>query len=417
MNNLWSQNTPQNFWCCQETIADDLWHAAVHTALPILGLPDDADTSSTSALLAAILGEGRFGAEHWELSPAKRIYYNFKPYMPRFLIRLLRRLYSIRADEFQGYNWPIEDRYVHFQWEVIKQVIQQSGRKMLHYRHFWPHGRRFAFVLTHDVEAAIGRDYVLEVAELEQQLGFRSSFNFVPERYHTDEVLIQTLRNRGFEVGVHGLKHDGKLFRSQREFMQRAKKINTYIHQFGAAGFRTPLTHRQPEWIQTLDLEYDLSFFDTDPYEPMPGGTMSIWPFQMGRFIELPYTLVQDYTLTRVLSETTPRIWLDKVDFLSDYYGMALVNAHPDYLRDADVWQVYKTFLHTIKERDDYWHALPRDVAHWWRMRMCSQPNSLLPDATLGTLTLENDNLVIVSETRVKQMGEAYRLPQTEYLY
>ena len=31
--------------------------------------------------------------------------------------------------------------------------------------------------------------------------------------------------------------------------------------------------------MQALEIEYDLSFFDTDPCEPIPGGTMSIWPF------------------------------------------------------------------------------------------------------------------------------------------
>jgi hypothetical protein len=409
MTNLWSQNTPQRFWCCQDIIDDSLWHAAMRAALPVLELPGDVDITDIDGLLAATLGEERFGMDHWELSPAKRVYYNLKPYMPRPLIRLLRQLYSARTEDLHGSDWPVEDRYVHFLWDVMKRVMQESGQQTLHYRHFWPHGRRFAFVLTHDVETFIGRDYVLQVADLEEQLGFRSSFNFVPERYHTDEALMQELRDRGFEVGVHGLKHDGKLFRSRKEFLQRAKKINTYIHQFGANGFRTPLTHRQPEWMQVLDLEYDLSFFDTDPYEPMPGGTMSIWPFQLGRFLELPYTLVQDYTLARVLGETTPRIWLDKIDFLAEHYGMALLNAHPDYLRDADVWQVYKTFLRTIKERDDYWHALPRDVAHWWTRRMCSETGDMQPGMAMGTLSLENDRLVIAPETRTMQMNEEHR--------
>ena len=78
---------------------------------------------------------------------------------------------------------------------------------------------------------------------------------------------------------------------------------------------------RNPEWMQALEIEYDLSFFDADPYEPMPGGTMSIWPFILGRFVELPYTLIQDHTLTAVLGETTPRLWLEKVDFIERYRG------------------------------------------------------------------------------------------------
>ncbi len=60
--------------------------------------------------------------------------------------------------------------------------------------------------------------------------------------------------------------------------------------------------------MQALEVEYDLSFFDTDPYEPIPGGGMSIWLYWIGRFIELPYTLAQDSTLAIVLGEETPRL-------------------------------------------------------------------------------------------------------------
>jgi hypothetical protein len=207
------------------------------------------------------------------------------------------------------------------------------------------------------------------VADLEESSGFRSSFNFVPERYPLDLVLIEDLRGRGFEIGVHGLRHDGKLFSSRSEFMRRAERINGYLQELDAVGFRSPLTMRNPEWMQALQIEYDLSFFDTDPYEPMPGGTMSIWPFILGRFVELPYTLAQDCTLTVVLGETTPRLWLQKVDFIERYCGMVLVNTHPDYLSDPLTWKIYSDFLQAMRRRGGYWHALPRDVARWWRAR------------------------------------------------
>ena len=127
---------------------------------------------------------------------------------------------------------------------------------------------------------------------------------------------MDSLRQRGFEVGVHGLRHNGRLFDSKSSFMQYANRINSYAKKWSAAGFRSELTFRQPEWMQALEIEYDLSFFDTDPFEPICGGTMSIWPFFIGHFVELPYTLVQDYTLTSVIGENSPRLWLEKVDFI-----------------------------------------------------------------------------------------------------
>jgi hypothetical protein len=69
------------------------------------------------------------------------------------------------------------------------------------------------------------------------------------------------------------------------------------------------------------------------------------------------------------LAETTPRLWQEKTDYIRHHQGLALVNAHPDYLRDPRHFAIYEAFLKVMSERDDYWHALPRDVARWWRAR------------------------------------------------
>ena len=161
--------------------------------------------------------------------------------------------------------------------------------------------------------------------------------------------------------------------------------------------------------MQALDIEYDLSFFDTDPYEPIPGGTMSIWPFEIGRFVELPYTLVQDYTLTAVLRETTPRIWLEKVDFIEKYWGLALVNSHPDYLRDPANWRLYEEFLQAMRGRAGlYWQGLPREVARWWRARRQAARLELLPGAVLGTISLDPER----EDTRISISQPADRATQ-----
>lgn len=81
----------------------------------------------------------------------------------------------------------------------------------------------------------------------------------------------------------------------------------------------------------------------------------------------MPYTLVQDYTLTSVLGEASPGIWLEKADFIEQYCGMALVNSHPDYLRSKCDWHVYSEFLLAMKERGCYCHALPSQVPSWWK--------------------------------------------------
>lgn len=204
---------------------------------------------------------------------------------------------------------------------------------------------------------------------------------------------MEELKARGFEVGCHGLKHDGKLFSTKKEFIKRAAIINERLKGSGMVGFRAPLTHRNPEWMQVLEIEYDLSFFDTDPFEPIPGGAMSIWPFFIGHFVELPYTLVQDYTLTAVLGETSPRIWLEKVDFIEKYRGMALLNSHPDYLKTKRTWDVYHDFLVYMKQRESFWHALPREVAAWWQMRNINNMSDLRAEEGFALVSLKDQEL------------------------
>jgi hypothetical protein len=89
----------------------------------------------------------------------------------------------------------------------------------------------------------------------------------------------------------------------------------------------------------------------------------------MGRFVELPYTLSQDHTLMVTLAEQTPRLWLEKVEFIRRYHGLALVNSHPDYLRNPQHFAIYEAFLKSLSKQKGYWHALPRDAARWWRTR------------------------------------------------
>ena len=391
MSNLWYQNTPQNFWLLNPAISNQYWQEALRKSIHLLGLTGEIEMDELSALT---LGEGRFGTDHWELSWAKRVYYLLKPILPRTLTRSLRQYYSSPSDTKPRNNWPIDSRYVSFQWELMRQLLVSSGNSSIQYKSIWPNKHQFALVLTHDIETAEGQAFVRKVADMEENLGFRSSFNFVLERYPLDFKLIQELRERGFEVGCHGLKHDGKLFSNKKEFLKRVAKINQHLKEYRMVGFRAPLTHRNPEWMQALEIEYDLSFFDTDPFEPIPGGAMSIWPFFIGHFVELPYTLVQDYTLTSVLGETTPRLWLEKVDFIKKFHGMALLNSHPDYLNDPNSFRVYAEFLETMKKNEEYWHALPCDVASWWKSRAESAEIESSSPA-LSTVRLEGEMIAV----------------------
>jgi hypothetical protein len=297
----------------------------------------------------------------------KELYYAIKPLIPRGLqIKLRRIIVSRQMNKFQDV-WPIDQK-------ASRSPEGWAG---------WPEGKQFALVLTHDVDTARGQEQSLDLMALEQRLGFRSSFNFVPERYNVSNKIRQILMQNDFEVGVHGLNHDGKYFKSRQLFQKRAVKINKYLKEWQAVGFRMPSMLHKLEWMHDLDIEYDASTFDTDPFEPQPDGMGTIFPFwvwgqnyQKG-YVELPYTLPQDFTLYVLLREQNIEIWKQKLDWIASHGGMALVNTHPDYMnRDGNKLGIeefpmryYEEFLEyaCTKYTDKYWHVLPRDMARYWK--------------------------------------------------
>ena len=208
-----------------------------------------------------------------------------------------------------------------------------------------------------------------ELAKMEERLGFRSAWNIVPHKYPVDRGLLEDLKHRGHEIGVHGYNHDGRLFESRRLFSRRAELINQAIESFGSTGFRAPMVHRNLQWLQALDIDYDASCFDVDPFQAMAGGVGGVWPFFAGKFVELPYTLPQDHTLFVSLGETTPRIWIEKLAYLRKLAGMAMLITHPDYLDTPERLEIYRIFLEHLAEQTDCWKALPREAASWWRLR------------------------------------------------
>jgi hypothetical protein len=215
--------------------------------------------------------------------------------------------------------------------------------------------------------------------EIEEKLGFRAVYNFVPERYNLSLDLIKEVQRRGFEVSVHGLKHDGLLFSSLKTFNKRAKKINRYMEQWGTKGFTAPSMIHNLSWMGILNISHATTTFDTDPFEPQPEPVNTIFPFQVRSditntsYIELPYTLPQDFTIFIIFREKTNQIWKTKLDWIAENNGMALFNTHPDYMNfnhrpnmpEEYSIRIYSDFLEFIKQKynDQYWNALPSEVA------------------------------------------------------
>jgi glycosyltransferase involved in cell wall biosynthesis len=248
------------------------------------------------------------------------------------------------------------------------------------------------------------------LAALETRHGFRSSFNFVPDgEYVLSADLRENMIHQGFEIGVHGLQHDGKLYASKEEFAAKAAQIRNYLREWKACGFRSPLMQHKLAWLHQLGVEYDASTFDTDPFEPEPDAVGTVFPFWVpgpnnSGFVELPYTLPQDFTLFVVLREPNIDIWKKKLDWVAACGGMALLNTHPDYMcfdgqtkKDEFPSAFYEEFLTYAKEKYSgaYWSTTPCEVARFYCSSMpLTQRNSRKKVCMLVHNSYETDNRV-----------------------
>src|SRR3990172_10074482 len=97
------------------------------------------------------------------ISYKNKIYYLIKPFMPRRLQIFLRRKIVLRKQLEYKDIWPID---------------KKAGKKADGWLG-WPNQKKFALILTHDVDTAKGQERCYDLMQIEKQEGFISSFNFV----------------------------------------------------------------------------------------------------------------------------------------------------------------------------------------------------------------------------------------------
>ena len=298
------------------------------------------------------------------------LYYDLKPFIPRWLQLAVRRQIAHYKRKASHHVWPIDPI-------AAKQPDGWLG---------WPDQKTFALILSHDVDTAKGCERCISLMNIDKALNFKSSFNFVPEGYYVPSELLRSLTDAGFDVGVHGLTHDGKLFIRREVFERKAPRINHYLKKWKSAGFVAPSMRRNLDWIANLDIEYDCSTFDTDPFEPQPIGVRTIFPFWVLNssgtrgYVELPYSLPQDHCLFVILKQKNIKIWTEKLDWVAKNGGVALLNTHPDYMnfvgnscsREEYPVGYYLDFLEYAKNKykGQYWNVLPRELARFWKKTM-----------------------------------------------
>jgi peptidoglycan/xylan/chitin deacetylase (PgdA/CDA1 family) len=337
-----------------------------------LALPFDPNDAISAFWSERYQSEGARARGSQVSALLRRFYYLARPLLPRRVQIALRRAVSPVQARTGFPRWPVEPS-LHALYDRLFELFRELAGEPTPTLAAWPQGRTWAFVLTHDVETAVGLQNLEQLRAIEEDRGYRSSWNLVPHRYRVPDETIRELTAAGFEIGVHGLKHDGRDLSTLRVLRRRLPAMREHARRWDAVGFRSPATHRRWEWMPLLGFEYDSSYPDTDPYEPQSGGCCSWLPFFNGELVELPITLPQDHTVFAILRRDDGRLWLEKAEWLRERGGLALLITHPDYMLEERPRAAYAALLDAFAEDDTAWRPLPREVAAWWRRRAATR--------------------------------------------
>jgi hypothetical protein len=303
----------------------------------------------------------------------RKTYYFIRPLLGVLVRRHVQRIYLRGWDKIPFPAWPVDATVDRIHKKLLALSLRAQGLDKIPFIWFWPDGFSSCAIMTHDVEEESGRDFCGRLMDLDESFGIRSAFQVVPEkRYAVSKNFLDSILSRGFEVNVHDLKHDGRLYAEHAEFLRRATLINNYAREYGAQGFRSGILYRNADWFGAFEFSYDMSLPNVAHLDPQRGGCCTVMPFFIGRIIELPVTCTQDYTLFQVLDDYSIDLWKKQIALVRENHGLISFIVHPDYIMEQQAQNTYKALLGhltDLRAKDRVWTPLPKDVADWWRQR------------------------------------------------
>jgi len=314
-------------------------------------------------------GRESFVSQEW----VRKIYYLVRKLLPVGIRRHLQRAYFSDWQRRPFPGWPVDFTVDVLHQEFLRLSMIAAGIQRIPFIWYWPEGAPSSLIMTHDVETRAGRDFTSQLMDLDDSYGIKSSFQVIPEeRYKVPNEYVEEIRKRGFEFNIHDLNHDGNLYRKHEEFLRRAGKINTYGLKYDAKGFRAGAMYRVLDWYDAYEFSYDMSLSSVAHLEPKRGGCCTVFPFFIGKILELPLTTSQDYSVFHILGDYSIDLWKEQLGLIRHRNGLMSFIAHPDYLKNRRTRKVYETLLDHLRQMialEKIWAALPGEVDQWWRAR------------------------------------------------
>jgi len=307
------------------------------------------------------------------LSLVPKMYYFVRPFLPVGVRRHLQKFHLNARKRTNFPCWPVDFSVDNLFRRLLLLALRSNRAEQIPFIWFWPEGASSAAIMTHDVETEAGRDFCSALMDLNCSFGIKSSFQIIPEqRYEINQEFLNSIRQRGFEVAVHDLNHDGHLYKNRKQFLERASRINSYGKEYRAGGFRAGVLYRKQIWFDALDFAYDMSVPNVGNFDPQQGGCCTVMPYFLGKILEIPVTTIQDYTLFNILNDYSIDLWKQQIDLIMGKHGLVSVIVHPDYIVEPRAQNVYKDLLGhlaQLRRQKGLWTTTPGEVNRWWRER------------------------------------------------
>jgi hypothetical protein len=319
-------------------------------------------------------------AKHYSFSALNRwkqalrnAYYLLRPLMHVSLRRHVQRAHSSGWQDIRFPRWPVDTTVEDLCEQLLLLSMKAKGVARVPFVWFWPDGATSCVAMTHDVETETGRAFCSELMDIDDSFGIKASLQLVPEGcYEVSADFVRAIGDRGFEVNIQDLNHDGHLFRDRKEFLRRAKKINGYGKAYGAQGFRAAVLYRNLEWYDALEFSFDMSVPNVAHLDPQRGGCCTVMPYFVGDILEIPPTATQDYMLFHLLNDYSIDLWKAQAALIMEKNGLVSFIIHPDYVIEEKAQGIYRdllSFLRRVGQERRIWFAVAGEINDWWRAR------------------------------------------------
>jgi len=306
-------------------------------------------------------------------SALARMYYLLRPFLPGHARKYLQAFYFRGWSELTFPRWPVDCSVDNVLAQLLLLSLKTTDTKRIPFIWFWPESAASCAIMTHDVETEFGRTRCQTLMDIDDSFGIKASFQVIPEqRYSVSPEFLSSIRDRGFEVTVHDLNHDGRLYMNRGQFLDRAAKINAYAVEYGTEGFRAGCLYRKQSWYDALKVSYDMSVPNVAHLDPQRGGCCTVMPYFIGEILELPVTTTQDYTLFAILHDYSIELWKQQMQLIMQKHGLMSFIVHPDYLVTSQQRGVYEALLGHLtrsEKESSIWMTTPGEVNRWWRQR------------------------------------------------